>query len=679
MKKALFVLLSLIVLLHANAQTDYDRYFPEITISQSNGPAPGYYMLTPIKLPWDTVQTPDFMMFVDNYGEPVYFHAADTQMAGIQVVGDYLYYSMGPRFGDSAIYKVDTMLNIVDTFHVAGDHPMMRLTFYQPDSKGHYLLLALDFHKEDLTAYGGKPDAVVKDFVVQEFDQNKNLVSSWWSKDHFNILDCDTSTIDITSSYVDYLHANALFVDSDTTFLVSLRHLNEICRVDRRTGEFVWRFGGKRNQFTFVNDTVGFNHQHSVRRLRNGDIVFLDNGNLHDPPVTSIVEYKLDEKNMTATLVRRIYHSPHLFVPFLGGVEELENGNILAYWGDKYPKLTEYFPNGEVALEMSYPKPNLSLRIIKTEWTHKVFVPSRDTIDFGKWDGYTESRYLLALHNNTDSIFKITGYATRTDYFSVEADFPVELPPHGDKDITVVYDPATAPGGYVSDVLTVQADYPHLYLAKQVFLEGRKEDLEPPRVTITPDTANVPPDAVVILAFSEPVRLTSGRELDYLNVDTLFRLVAMVGGTEEEVPFNATVTTDKMTVVLVPDDSLAAETTFRVIVPEGLVDYAGNALPDTSVSFSTGSEILGVRTRDEGNYTLWPNPASGILHLSFGEVTPKRISVYDLRGTLLLRKEKVRSPACTLDLSAFPQGLYLIVIEETATKERRVLKAVIRR
>ena len=37
--------------------------------------------------------------------------------------------------------------------------------------------------------------------------------------------------------------------------MISSRHLNEITKISRTTGDIIWRFGGKNNQFTFVNDT----------------------------------------------------------------------------------------------------------------------------------------------------------------------------------------------------------------------------------------------------------------------------------------------------------------------------------------------------------------------------------------------------------------------------------------
>jgi hypothetical protein len=87
-------------------------------------------------------------------------------------------------------------------------------------------------------------------------------------------------------------------------------------------------------------------------------------------------------------------------------------------------------------------------------------------------------------------------------------------------------------------------------MAQQVYLTGKKEDNDPPQVTITPDTANVPRDAVITVTFSEPVRLRGGAELNHENVDTLFTFFSN-GGYGDAIPYNATVATGRMQIVLV--------------------------------------------------------------------------------------------------------------------------------
>ena len=60
-------------------------------------------------------------------------------------------------------------------------------------------------------------------------------------------------------------------------------------KIDKSSGKVIWNLGGKKNEFEFINDEMKFSHQHSIRKLENGNIILFDNGNLHNPQSRSIV------------------------------------------------------------------------------------------------------------------------------------------------------------------------------------------------------------------------------------------------------------------------------------------------------------------------------------------------------------------------------------------------------
>ncbi|NOY36600.1 MAG: T9SS type A sorting domain-containing protein [Chlorobi bacterium] len=643
---------------HTLAQTtDFDRYFPDITITKSNDPAPGYFFLATKKTYVDTAE--NYVAIIDNYGTPVYFRLADGKAAGMQVREDGIYFNEGQP---KKYYHIDSMLIKTDTFNTEGykldGHD------FDIDSNRHVLLLGTNLVTMDLTSLGGLADATVKDKVVQEFDENGNLLFTWKALDHFEITDANENSpfVDFTASTVDYLHANSLTFDSDTSFLLSCRHFDEVTKIDRRTGVIIWRLGGKHNQFTFVNDTLKFSHPHTIRKLDNGNILIFDNGNFHNPPISSVMEYKLDEQAMTATLVRRQYHDPEIFANHAGGEMMLANGNLLVYWGEETPSFTEYHPDGSVAIEMDYSAHSFSNRVAKSSWSHKVFEPITDNVNFGMWDGYTESNYLLTVHNNTDSIFTLTGYATHTDNFYIRDTFPVEIPAHGDKDITVTFFPENAKTGFITDILTLQADYPHIYIASQVKLTGNKEDTQTPVVTIQPDTVNVPLTAVIQVDFTEPVRLTNGTDLNYQNIDSLF--IFNKGGINgEAVPYNANINTDKTHIEIIPADSLLANQTYYVSLDAVLEDYSGNSIAPTSVQFSTGTSITAVDLLGTHPCRVFPNPGTGIFTFIFDNNIPKMMIIYDISGKEVYREKDITSPVYHLNLTKQKPGMYFFLIQ----------------
>jgi Arylsulfotransferase (ASST)/Divergent InlB B-repeat domain/Ser-Thr-rich glycosyl-phosphatidyl-inositol-anchored membrane family len=276
----------------------------------------------------------------------------------------------------------DETLGVVDSFKTLGytldTHDMKLLP------NGHALVFGTEVRTIDMSALvpGGKTAASVTGDVIQEIDANKRLVFEWHTFDHIPITN---SFYDLTQQSIDYAHMNAVSIDpTDNHLLVSLRTTSEIVKINRQTGEVMWRLGGKANQFTFIREheenapyyTVG---QHDIHRLANGNLLYFDNGNIsgggitpNDRTYSRAVEYQLDEHNMTATLAWEYRHSPDISAPCTGAVKRFVNGNTLIDWGCAIATsgtiLTEVSPAGNVVLEMQHPVKGPSSSLTKQVW-----------------------------------------------------------------------------------------------------------------------------------------------------------------------------------------------------------------------------------------------------------------------------------------------------------------------
>jgi len=272
---------------------------------------------------------------------------------------------------------VDSTLAVVDSFscgngYTADFHEFLLLP------NGHAYLMAYDPQLIDMSSVvpGGKPNAVVYGSIIQELDAQKNVVFQWRSWDYIPITDCYD---DLSASVFDYIHVNSIEVDTDGNLLVSCRETAQVLKIDHLTGDIIWKLGGKANQFTFIGEQSAnapnyFSYQHDFRRIANGHITLMDNGNQHTPPYSRAVEYALDESAMTATLIWQYRHSPDVFDPAAGSVERLPNGNTLIGWGTSNflgvgdVALTEVRPDNSTALEMSLPKGLFSYRALRYPW-----------------------------------------------------------------------------------------------------------------------------------------------------------------------------------------------------------------------------------------------------------------------------------------------------------------------
>ncbi|MGB5848999.1 MAG: aryl-sulfate sulfotransferase, partial [Ignavibacteriaceae bacterium] len=309
--------------------------------------------------------------------------------------------ALSPGVPTGRFIVMDTTLAPVDTFQCGNGyitHPSDFLLL----PNGHAILHATDPQPVDMSQYGGSPNAIVVGNIIQELDESKNVVFQWRSWDYLPISD---SYINLTSDVVDLTHANALALDADGNILYSIRHTSSIISVNRQTGDVNWILGGKRNEFTFINEHTSnapnyFSFQHDIRVLPNGNITLFDNGTQHSPQYSRGVEYELDEQNKTATLVWEFRHSPDLFAGANGSTQRLANGNTIIGWGSAslsgVPLFTEVHPDNSIALEFSMPPGHRSFRALKFPWASGL--PSATVIIFEVLQGNT---YIF--NNSTDT------------------------------------------------------------------------------------------------------------------------------------------------------------------------------------------------------------------------------------------------------------------------------------
>ena len=148
------------------------------------------------------------------------------------------------------------------------------------ESSGAYWIMCDEVRTIDLSAVGGVAAAQVTGTVIQHLSATGDVLFEWSPFNHFDIADLDSASRAGTS--VNWTHGNSLDLDVDSNLVVSFRSLNEITKIDTRTGAVIWRMGGARNQFSFDGTAQPvFAFQHALRVTSPGQLVLLDN--LGDP------------------------------------------------------------------------------------------------------------------------------------------------------------------------------------------------------------------------------------------------------------------------------------------------------------------------------------------------------------------------------------------------------------
>lgn len=358
------------------ALADLPADFPPITVTTVNNPAKGKVFLGNYGTGYGF-----YLIILDSSGSVYKYKniplpALDFKMQPNGLLS-YPEIITGNAYLGSAevIWKIiDTSFNEVDSV-MCGNGFMADLHEFRVLPNGNYLLMSYYEVPYDMTKLfpNAIPNARVVNSLVQELDADKNVIFQWKAEDY----------IPITDAYINFLgaiivpsHINALELDYDGNLLISSRQLSEITKVNRMTGEIMWRLGGKKNQFQFINDNEAnaptyFSMMHCIRRLPNGNIILFDNGNQHQPQYSRAVEYELDEVNKTAKLVWEWRHTPDIFSASMASVQRLDSGETLIGWGGPLktgePSITEINKNGEVTFELSLPDGTTNYRAYKFE------------------------------------------------------------------------------------------------------------------------------------------------------------------------------------------------------------------------------------------------------------------------------------------------------------------------
>src|SRR5690606_17924780 len=117
--------------------------------------------------------------------------------------------------------------------------------------QGTAISLAYNPIEWNLAAVGGEYQDSVADGVIQEIDIETGLVLwEWHSLDHIEPAESYFTLPENAAVPWDYIHLNSVALDHDGNKLTSARHTREAYKIDRMTGEVIWRLNGKKSDFT---------------------------------------------------------------------------------------------------------------------------------------------------------------------------------------------------------------------------------------------------------------------------------------------------------------------------------------------------------------------------------------------------------------------------------------------
>lgn len=425
----------------AKTNDDPPANFPSIRTEVPGETADGYVFMNVSR---DIEGVGFFIMAMQNDGTPAYFKELPHDYSydfKVQENGRYTYAHLFEHHsytggGDVTHYVMDESFTVIDSFqmkngYVAEAHDFKLL------ANGHALLFGYDLQKMDLRYLGGYPNALVAGTVIQELDQDKNVVFQWRSWDHYALEDSKLKRL--TTSAFDPVHINSIIIDTDKNIVVTSNGHSEVTKISRESGEMIWRWGGKKNQFTFIGENAEWaDGLHNISRLENGHFLFLDNTAVGSDLTARAVEYEVDEVNKTATLVWQYAPVKPALAVRRGSAQRLPNGNTIIGWGSASDNdslaVTEVTPDGEEVFRLYFNHVGMaSYRAFRFPVTD--YAPAADYTEYEVAAGNT---YELGETNNltgvTITIQTLTGEnynefsAKRTNFAPLEPQFLGKAP-----------------------------------------------------------------------------------------------------------------------------------------------------------------------------------------------------------------------------------------------------------
>jgi hypothetical protein len=400
------------------------------------GTAPGLLFTTP-----NNGEADDGPTIYDETGQPVWVRPGTGERGDLRRSTDLHVVAWDGRPA-LAWWEGDAVIGVGNGAYVIADETYTEIARIAADGsadlhelqltdRGTALYLAYERVPMPVTAGGASPGPrELYDCVVYEVDVRTGEVRfAWHSAEHVAPDESSAPLPEDPEAAHDPVHANSVHEDDDGNLLVSARNTSCVYKVDRATGEVLWRLGGTKGDIELL-DGLTFGLQHDARRQADGTITIYDNGSPPTPGRGIVVE--VDETARTARLLRTFERPEPLHTSSQGSFQLLPNGNVLVGWGSQ-AVMTEFAPSGAVLFDAALPAGVQSYRDRRHPWTGRPADPPALAVDpvvsasgsqrrvtaYASWNGATEVARWTLLAGGAEGELEPLATLARTGFETV--------------------------------------------------------------------------------------------------------------------------------------------------------------------------------------------------------------------------------------------------------------------
>lgn len=341
-----------------NSQTYHVRRlpsdFPAWTAERPGTPQSEYYIFAPsIKVNFSALR--NYVTIADNNGVPVWWIRKDYSLIDAKLFDDntlgWLSFARNPPIAEVRGLDASPLKTFLPDEEIGGsidNHEFLLLP------NGNYLFIVnIARGPVDLSPYGGPVNGQVLDHELEEFTPAGKLIWHWSTFEHVPVSETDPNwRFVLNSSVADAYHINSVEFDG-SGYIMSMRHMDAVIRIDRATGRITWKLGGVNHltNLRFVGDRYrSFGGQHDARILPDGTLTVHDNGTLRGRAPRA-VRYRLDTQKRTATLIEQVTDPRAPSSGCCGSARKLPTGNWVTEWGQN-PSVTELAPDGKLVFRI---------------------------------------------------------------------------------------------------------------------------------------------------------------------------------------------------------------------------------------------------------------------------------------------------------------------------------------
>jgi hypothetical protein len=326
--------------------------FPRWKYKRFRRPAAQWYLMAPVGKLGTPQPTSHYMAMIDGRGVPVWWDRQpripfNTMLLKTNELAFSRWYGGGFGKDPGTAWVIGRLDGTAIRAFTTKGSPTDSHDF-QPLPNGNFMLMTYRFRDgvDTRILRGGEKDGAVWDGELQEHTPNGELVWTWNSKDHMKLSENVNWRFagdrpDGGRKVHDYFHLNSVEPDGDS-YIISVRHLDAVYRIDRDTGKIDWKLGGSPHpkSLKVKGDHVQgpFIGQHDARLEPDGTLTVFDNHVAYGTP--RAVRYRIDAQKRTATLLDEITEPAVTFSAAEGSARRHAKGAWAVSWGAT-PYVTE--------------------------------------------------------------------------------------------------------------------------------------------------------------------------------------------------------------------------------------------------------------------------------------------------------------------------------------------------